>query len=417
MRPWREPHAVGVRRRVRDPRDPVARLGHDARAVGALERDLGADRAAVGACNLALARGHGWHERVAVDLAVRMVDCRADFATAVLEHEHVFDLGPRQQRFRSSRPHVDHFAHVLLAERCERLVVLGREQHDLARADGRKIMVRFGDVEGRARAERRPAVREPPHVVRIGGFETADAERTTGIGKIRTSLAVAHDVDPLPREWIEAQLALRAVMPQYFAAWAFGHEIRVMNHADVKPAAAALARAFADDPLQVWAIPDEARRVPLLEACFAILIEHLDLPYGMSYCDAEATTAAIWLPPVLRKPSPSALKALSDLDTRLGDAGPRLHAAQDAMDAVRPAAAHYYLQGLGTDPPFQGRGLGSAVLQPMLAHCDAERVPAYLESTKDRNIAFYEKHGFVVTGTIDVKPDGPRLWTMWRAPA
>ena len=43
-----------------------------------------------------------------------------------------------------------------------------------------------------------------------------------------------------------------------------GHEIRAMTLADVKPAAASLARAFSDDPLQVWAIPDEARRVPLL---------------------------------------------------------------------------------------------------------------------------------------------------------
>jgi ribosomal protein S18 acetylase RimI-like enzyme len=195
-----------------------------------------------------------------------------------------------------------------------------------------------------------------------------------------------------------------------------GHEIRVMTLADVNPVAASLARAFADDPLQVWAIRDEVRRVPLLEDCFAVLIEHLDLPYGLSYCDEHATTAAIWLPPVLRKPSASAIKALSDLVARLGDAGPRLHAAQDAMDAMRPAAAHYYLQGLGTDPPFQRNGLGSAAMQPVLARCDKAEVPAYLESTKERNIAFYERHGFRVTGTIDVKPDGPRLWTMWRDP-
>jgi len=186
---------------------------------------------------------------------------------------------------------------------------------------------------------------------------------------------------------------------------------------DVKPAAASLARAFADDPLQVWAIPDEGRRVPLLQDCFAVLLEHVDLPHGLSYCDEHVSTAAIWLPPVLRKPAPDGIKALAALDTRLGDSGPRLHAAQDAMDAVRPAGAHYYLQGLGTDPPFQGQGLGSAAMQPVLARCDAERTPAYLESTKERNVAFYERHGFKVTGTIDVKPDGPRLWTMWRVPA
>jgi GNAT superfamily N-acetyltransferase len=194
------------------------------------------------------------------------------------------------------------------------------------------------------------------------------------------------------------------------------HEIRVMTIEDVKPVAGSLARAFADDPLQVWAIPDEERRVPLLEDCFAVLLEHLDLAYGLSYCDEHASTAAVWLPPVLRKPSAVAIEALATLDSRLGHAGPRLHAAQDAMDAVRPATPHYYLQGLGTDPPFQGHGLGSAAMQPVLARCDKEHAPAYLESTKERNLPFYERHGFKVTGTIDVKPDGPRLWTMWRNP-
>ncbi len=53
----------------------------------------------------------------------------------------------------------------------------------------------------------------------------------------------------------------------------------------------------------------------------------------------------------------------------------------------------------------------------MLARCDAQGIPAYLESTKERNVEFYEHHGFAVTGTIDVPTDGPTLWTMWREPA
>jgi len=196
------------------------------------------------------------------------------------------------------------------------------------------------------------------------------------------------------------------------------HEIRLLTPADVPRAAAAVARAFHDDPLQVWALPDAATREPVLTQIFAVVFEHVDVPLGMSYTDATCSTAAIWLPPERHPVSTAGIAALRALDAQLATigAGARFHAAQVAMDAVRPPQRHYYLQGLGTDPPCQGRGLASAALAPMLERCDAERVPAYLESTKEANIVFYERHGFRVMGTIDVPPDGPRLWTMWRDP-
>jgi len=33
---------------------------------------------------------------------------------------------------------------------------------------------------------------------------------------------------------------------------------------------------------------------------------------------------------------------------------------------------------------------------PILEHCDSEGMPAYLESSKESNIAFYRRHGFKV---------------------
>ena len=86
------------------------------------------------------------------------------------------------------------------------------------------------------------------------------------------------------------------------------------------------------------------------------------------------------------------------------------------MRAYRPAALHFYLQGLGTDPDRQGEGLGSAVMQPVLERCDADGLPAYLESTKERNVGFYEQHGFEVVGKEQIASDGPMLWLMWREP-
>ena len=50
------------------------------------------------------------------------------------------------------------------------------------------------------------------------------------------------------------------------------------------------------------------------------------------------------------------------------------------MESGHPTAPHYYLDSLGVEPEWQGRGLGSALMQPVLARCDAERMPAYLNA-------------------------------------
>jgi GNAT superfamily N-acetyltransferase len=70
---------------------------------------------------------------------------------------------------------------------------------------------------------------------------------------------------------------------------------------------------------------------------------------------------------------------------------------------------------LGTDTAHQGKGIGSSLLAPILATCDEEGLPAYLESSKESNIPFYNRHGFEVSGEVKAK-DGPTLWPMYREP-
>jgi GNAT superfamily N-acetyltransferase len=77
---------------------------------------------------------------------------------------------------------------------------------------------------------------------------------------------------------------------------------------------------------------------------------------------------------------------------------------------------HYYLPFLGVDPPWQGRGLGGALLAPVLQRCDRESVPAYLEASTARNRALYERHAFAVTEEFKLARDAPMQWRMWRAP-
>ena len=192
--------------------------------------------------------------------------------------------------------------------------------------------------------------------------------------------------------------------------------IRKMTVADCPAVAKAQARAFYDDPLQVWALPDASTRLSILEQVFELLSRYSSVPRGESYTDETRSCAAFWVPPGPFEMSREAAEAMMPIIELLGDANDRFRAAEDTMRANRPAEPHFYLQGLGTDPPRQGEGLASAAMQPVLTRCDAEGIPAYLESTKERNVGFYEAHGFAVTSCTDIPLGGPALWMMWRVP-
>jgi hypothetical protein len=55
-------------------------------------------------------------------------------------------------------------------------------------------------------------------------------------------------------------------------------------------------------------------------------------------------------------------------------------------------------------------------MRSRLDRCDAEGLPAYLESTNPENLPYYRRFGFEVTGEISLPEDEPKLWPMWREP-
>jgi ribosomal protein S18 acetylase RimI-like enzyme len=86
------------------------------------------------------------------------------------------------------------------------------------------------------------------------------------------------------------------------------------------------------------------------------------------------------------------------------------------MERLHPhQPPRWYLFILGVERAAQGRGLGSALLGHRLERMDTSALPVYLESSNERNIAFYARHGFEVTGEVTI-PQGPTIWPMWREP-
>ena len=193
------------------------------------------------------------------------------------------------------------------------------------------------------------------------------------------------------------------------------YEVRKAKPAQAGELARALARAFHDDPVVSWVVPDATRRLATLERGFELHLRRVWLHHGETYTAGDAAGACVWEPPGTWKLG--ARKQLSLLPAMLriyGRTLPRLLATLNAIEKGHPERPHYYLAFVGVEPDSQGRGLGSILMHPVLQRCDAEGTPAYLEASAPRNRALYERHGFEVTEEIHPSRSGPPIWRMWR---
>jgi GNAT superfamily N-acetyltransferase len=186
---------------------------------------------------------------------------------------------------------------------------------------------------------------------------------------------------------------------------------------DWSPIADSLADAFFDDPVQQFLLPPEHDRTRRMTGLFGLLLRVHYLPQLATYTTPDHGGAALWAAPGKAVLPPSdILRNLPTMLRALGRFSVRALTVLSAIEKYHPKEPHWYLGILGTRTDHQGKGIGSAVLQPVLDRCDTEGVPAYLESSKHSNIAFYRRHGFEVTGEIALPKGGPPVWPMWRDP-
>jgi ribosomal protein S18 acetylase RimI-like enzyme len=78
--------------------------------------------------------------------------------------------------------------------------------------------------------------------------------------------------------------------------------------------------------------------------------------------------------------------------------------------------AHWYLAGLGVEPAQQRQGIGSALLQPGIEGSTREGLPCVLLTNDEKNLSFYEHHGFETVLEGEKPPGGPYAWAMVRKP-
>ena len=200
-----------------------------------------------------------------------------------------------------------------------------------------------------------------------------------------------------------------------------GIDVRGASKPDVNTLARVLGRAFFDDPVMMWMVPDDAKRARALHRVFGAMTRHHFLANdAVEVADRAGAlgAAALWDPPGRwTQTQAEELRMMPSFLLAMGTQVGRGMQLSEMMKQNHPEEPHWYLAVIGSDPQMRGGGLGHALMRSRLDRCDAEGAPAYLESTKESNVPYYMRFGFEVTGELTVPGGGPTMWQMWRRPA
>jgi GNAT superfamily N-acetyltransferase len=203
-------------------------------------------------------------------------------------------------------------------------------------------------------------------------------------------------------------------------------EVRPATVGDLDLVAGIAAAGFYDDPMMSWLLQDGDRRRSQLTVMFRGLAEDC-VPDRGHVLLADDSSVCLWRDPTFdhhaedsgdRGDGEDGAEAEAEAEHPSpfdDDEQARFGILRTAMHEAHPTEVHWYLNVVATRPSERSRGLGAAVLAPILARADADGLPCYLESTNPRNRTLYYRNGFEDLGDIHLD-DGVSMRRMWRLP-
>jgi hypothetical protein len=189
-----------------------------------------------------------------------------------------------------------------------------------------------------------------------------------------------------------------------------------------KQAGETLARAFQDDSLFVYLIPDAIRRKTLLPTLLEIMARYAIL-YGEVYATSPLMEGvACWFPPgktemTLRRIIRVAGLPLIQYYIKNRDVLSRFFSYNEYAAMLHHRYAnvpHWYLSPIGVDSKLQGKGHGSSLLRSMLHRIDQEHLPCFVETQSQKNVSLYEHFGFRVVEKGVIPGTNLTHWAMLR---
>lgn len=196
---------------------------------------------------------------------------------------------------------------------------------------------------------------------------------------------------------------------------------RTLSKDEIDEAAVVALRAFYTDPFFVFLSPKSGLRNHGLFMFFRTALRHLGsggrIVTVRDGNDRIVGVSAWFAPggypqsiPTQLAAVPGSLRALYRRPRALIDANTYLNAIAKA----HPKEEHWYLYLLVADPELQRSGVGKMLLEDRLTEIDEQGLPAYLETQKTDNIAYYRRFGFEEQPALTPVKSGPPIYRMWR---
>lgn len=189
---------------------------------------------------------------------------------------------------------------------------------------------------------------------------------------------------------------------------------RLAAPADIASIARTYGRAFADDPVVRWLIPDDEDYDGIADRFFGALARRW-LHHGTLWCTDDAAAVAGWNPPGRPEADVIDPTPVEHPPWRIE----RFVALVSAIDSNTPPEPHWHLNMIATHPDWQRRGLAGLLMGVVFEIADSAGLPCYLETETPENVAYYRHHGFEVRSEWDVavpSAPGPHMWGMLRSP-
>lgn len=199
-------------------------------------------------------------------------------------------------------------------------------------------------------------------------------------------------------------------------------EVILLHPSQIERAYVILARAFFDYPSVQYFFPDPDQRRKALPWWIGLPVRYC-LRHGLVYTTAAVEGVAAWLPPENAHFTWGRLAqaGLFQVPFRAGFAACRRMVDNDrVVDGLRLQLAphmHWYLWSLAVDPACQRKGVGAALLAPVLQRADADGVACYLETHNRPNLDYYRQFGFEVVREAQVPGHPLTVWMMLRQPS
>lgn len=187
-----------------------------------------------------------------------------------------------------------------------------------------------------------------------------------------------------------------------------------VGEADIDVLSQVIADAFLDLAPCHWLIADRTARCEIFPRYFRMYVVHA-MTDGLVYTTPDRIAAALWIPGTGPAEPPE------DYDEELaevtGQWAERFVIFDGELDAHHlDGVAHHHLAILAVRPDWQGRGIGTALLDAHHAVLDQEGTAAYLEASDERTRSIYLRHGYADYGSPIQLPDGPPMYPMTREP-